>query len=177
MTGRQYCIRLMVPFAAFLSLSGCWWFGWGRDNEHVLAVGQPGPALRCAEAAALPSDTAIIGPEGGELSVGNNELEIPPDALTTSVQLVFSRLPGDSAVVEVDREVRFDNEKSATLVIDLNGCDAIALDSREWFVWRLHPRIRSQSQKLHTKFEIDRTLRGGQATVLIDSTSVFMIAN
>lgn len=179
MTGRKYRVRLMALFVAFVWLSGCSWLGvGGPDGEDVIDVGTPGNALPCAEFAAS-ADTQIVGPgEAAQLNSGNSRLIIPANAMPENRQLIFRQLPGDSAMVEVDQEIRFDNNKSATLIVDVSRCDSTMLGNSEWFVWRVHPATRSQSQKLRTRFEQDSIMRrGARAVTVIDSTSGFLIAN
>lgn len=178
MTRTQSDTLLVLP-AVLLLLSGCSHLGIGRpDGEEVIDVGSPGPALTCQTTGPVPADTQVVGPGGGQLTVGNNLLVIPANAVQDNIQMIFTRLPGDSIRLQVEPKVRFVNNKSASLIIDVSGCDSDTLRSRSWSIWRIHPSTRSQSQKLRTRFEDDLTLRrGARATTRIDSTSVYMIAN
>lgn len=179
MTLRECGTRLLIPVAMLLWLSGCSSLvRGGAEREDVIDVGQPDSVLTCdrdEEAA----DTDTIGPEGGQLMSGRNVLTIPDSAIMEERPLTFRQLPGNSVGVEVDEEVEFDNNKSATLVIDIQGCVNSLPRNGEWFVWRINTTDRSQSQKLRTRFEGDAALRNGgaRAVTLIDSTSVYMIAN
>jgi hypothetical protein len=67
------------------------------------------------------ADSALIGPAGGTLRVGNNELVVPPGALLESVML-RGEVPADTVA-----SIRFSPEgltfhRPAGLVLDAQGC-------------------------------------------------------
>ena len=80
----------------------------------------PGRLVAC-ERRDVAADSALIGPAGGTLRVGANELVVPPGALTAAV-MVRGEVPEDTVA-----SIRLFPEglvfrKPAGLVLDTDGC-------------------------------------------------------
>ncbi|HWE41782.1 MAG TPA: hypothetical protein VG432_04710 [Gemmatimonadaceae bacterium] len=66
--------------------------------------------------------TAVIGPRGGVLRVGNNYLAVPAGALDAQVRIVGEVVVGEMAAIRFEPEgLRF--ARPATLLLDAHGCD------------------------------------------------------
>jgi hypothetical protein len=80
----------------------------------------PGRLVACEQRIAA-ADSAVIGPSGGTLRVGNNDLVVPPGALTQSI-LLRGEVPADTVA-----SIRLSPEglvfrRPAGLVLDAAGC-------------------------------------------------------
>ena len=142
-------------------------------GEQIIEFGTPAQSLSCPQPglAARP-DTQVIGVAGGQLRSGNVELTIPAGALPDERRFVLRRDSGQAAgaTVEGQGPVQFQNNMSARLTFDVSGCDQEEIERQSWWVWRLNPE-EGRSQKLSTVINPNR------AMTMIDSTSVFLIAN
>jgi hypothetical protein len=92
-----------------------------RGEQHGVSAMAPGRLVACEQRVAA-ADSAFIGPSGGTLRVGNNELVVPPGALTHSV-MVRGEVPADTVA-----SIRLFPEglvfrRPAGLVLDAAGCD------------------------------------------------------
>ncbi|HEX6306859.1 MAG TPA: hypothetical protein VFZ69_01660 [Longimicrobiales bacterium] len=173
--------RLAVAVAAFLISSGCHPTAQLLlpPAEEVIEVGTPGTPLVCAHTALRPdSVVGRIGATGGTLQSGAGEFMVPPAAVSEDHDFVLTPLEGDSVGVRVEgRRVRAPERGrvrfnvSPTLRIDVSRCDDDVIDEGEWFIWRLVETAGGQSQKLRTH------INTVHATVRVDSTSRYMIAN
>jgi hypothetical protein len=91
-----------------------------RFAANAKAGNAPGRLVAC-ERRNVVADSALIGPAGGTLRVGANELVVPPGALATSV-MVRGEVPEDTVA-----SIRLFPEglafrKPAGLVLDTQGC-------------------------------------------------------
>ncbi|MBR9988128.1 MAG: hypothetical protein KFH98_00140 [Gemmatimonadetes bacterium] len=166
----------LLAALAVLLVSGCAPpFGQFPPGEDVIEVGTPGEYLTCARtAAAARPDTQVVGPPGGQLMSGANQLTIPANALPENRTLVLRQEYGNrvGVVIDADPPVRFAGNRSATLIIDIGHCDSDEIgDLSRWSVWRMAPPRGNQSQRLRT------FVAGSRMRTQIDSTSGFMIAN
>jgi hypothetical protein len=86
-------------------------------GESVMA---PGRVVACTQREAA-ADSALIGPAGGTLRVGNNELVVPPGALAEPV-IVRGEIPADTiaSIRLLPEGLVF--RKAAGLVLDTTGC-------------------------------------------------------
>ncbi|MGH7447849.1 MAG: hypothetical protein ACRELT_09845 [Longimicrobiales bacterium] len=114
----------------------------------------------------------MIGPAGGTLRSGRDELNIPPSAVTSARTFVLQREPRERIGVRIEASpnVPFENNMSATLTIDFRDCTDLEIGSNPWWVWRMDSTGVS-GQKLFTR------IAGKRAITRIDSTSAYMIAN
>jgi hypothetical protein len=92
-----------------------------RGGQYGVSAMTPGRLVACEQRIAA-ADSALIGPSGGTLRVGNNELVVPPGALTQSV-LLRGEVPADTVA-----SIRLFPEglvfrRPAGLVLDAAGCD------------------------------------------------------
>ena len=169
----EYRRPLLMACAVLLSTAGCTqplidnlpFIG----GEDVLDVGTPTAFLTCAQPVGKSEDTEMVDDNGKTLHAGHNQLAIPSNAMPGNRRLVFSQPAGNQIRVEVDSAVKFKNDRSAVLRIDLRHCTA-SEKAGTWFIWRMSEG-RGESQKLRT------VMTPVQAVTVIDSTSVFMIAN
>jgi hypothetical protein len=91
-----------------------------RGEQFGLSAMMPGRLVACEQRIAA-ADSALIGPSGGTLRVGNNELVVPPGALTENV-LLRGEVPADTVA-----SIRLSPEglvfrRPAGLVLDAAGC-------------------------------------------------------
>jgi hypothetical protein len=89
----------------------------GSGGNASTAADRP---LACMVPAAL-TDSALIGPSGGELDVGPHRLIIPPGALTTTMWLSGTVPAGNSLRIDFQPEgLQF--KKPAGLILDASSC-------------------------------------------------------
>ena len=138
-------------------------------GEDVLDVGTPTTFLTCAQPVGPSEDSEVVDDNGKTLNAGRNQLTIPSNAMPGSRRLVFRQPASNRIGVEVDSAVKFKNDRSAVLRIDLRHCTDME-KAGTWYIWRMSEG-RGESQKLRT------LITPVQAITMIDSTSVFMIAN
>lgn len=91
-----------------------------RGQPFGATATAPGQLVACEQRIAA-ADSALIGPSGGTLRVGNNELVVAPGALTESVML-RGEVPADTVA-----SIRLFPEglvfrRPAGLVLDAAGC-------------------------------------------------------
>ena len=73
--------------------------------------------------------TATIGPEGGTLKVGDNLLEIPQGALSSSVEITGEQITGSTNSVRFSPEgLQFD--KSAQLTMSYDNCLLVLIQKK-----------------------------------------------
>ena len=168
MTRSETRTRLLMVMVLFAPLTGCrtlW------TPEQIIEYGTPSEFLTCSQAGAGARVDTVIGPRGGTLRAGGSELTIPEGALTAERRFVLQEETGQRVGVTIDDpRTAARLLKPATLKIDVSRCTESERENpRDWSVWRMGERDRSQ--KLRTQ------LSSRHATTVIDSTSVFMIAN
>jgi hypothetical protein len=91
-----------------------------RGGQYGVSAMTPGRLVAC-ERRSSAADSAVIGPSGGVLRVGNNDLVVPPGALTQSI-LLRGEVPADTVA-----SIRLSPEglvfrRPAGLVLDAAGC-------------------------------------------------------
>ncbi|HET6701545.1 MAG TPA: hypothetical protein VFH14_07070 [Gemmatimonadaceae bacterium] len=91
-----------------------------RGEQFGLSAMMPGRLVACEQRTAA-ADSAFIGPSGGTLRVGNNELVVPPGAVTEGVML-RGEVPADTVA-----SIRLFPEglvfrRPAGLALDAAGC-------------------------------------------------------
>lgn len=91
-----------------------------RANPFGASAVAPGRVIACEQRTAA-ADSALIGPSGGTLRVGNNELVVPPGALLKPVMLRGEVPPDTIASIRLSPEgLTF--RRPAGLVLDVSGC-------------------------------------------------------
>jgi hypothetical protein len=147
--------------ALMLPLAYCATIG----QERVLYTGQPDAVLVCPRTVpAPPADRFRIGPIGGHLRVGENELRIPPHALSRDVIVTFGENPSDTVGVTLDTEgAEFAHE--VELVISMERCGSVGSN---WAIWRITPEAPPQM--------LDTRITGNRALTYFRSHSGFIIA-
>lgn len=173
MTSSERSPCLFIAVAMLLSVSGCTPAHMQRSfGEEVIEVGTPSVYLTCSQAGTLPpADQKSIGPGGGRLQTGDNELNIPRSAVPVARPFTLEQEPRDRVGVTVNRHVpQGPFARSAILFIDFSRCTESEIGDVDWHVWRMDS-TGLQGQKLRT------WLAGSRAMTFIDRTSVYMIAN
>lgn len=137
--------------------------------ERVLFTGQPDTVLVCPRTGpAPPADRFRIGPVGGHLRVGENELRIPPLALSREVVVTFGENPSDTVGVTLDTEgAEFAHD--VELVISMQRCGNVGSN---WSIWRITPQ--SPPQMLATRITGNRArtrFRGHSGFIIAGRTS------
>lgn len=160
---RQHGCRTHAFFLAvlLLPLASC-----AVPRERVLGTGQPANVLVCARTApAPPANRFNIGPNGGLLRVGENELRIPRHALNREVVVTFAENPSDTVGVRLDTEnVQF--ELPVELVISMRRCGNVGT---AWNIWRIRPQ--TAPEQLKTR------IHGNMARAWVEQHSGFIVAS
>lgn len=123
-------------------------------REQVRSTGSLTPPLVCARTApAPPADRFRVGPNGGLLRVGGNELRIPKNALSREVIVTFGENPSDTVGVTLDTEnVQF--EHPVELVISMQRCTD---PGTAWSIWRIRPQTAPEELETRITGRIART--------------------
>lgn len=93
----------------------------GLSLSTAALPGGKGLAQACRQHATY-ADSALIGPAGGTLRVGLNELIVPPGALGSPTMIVGTVPEGTTGTIRLEPSgLRF--KKPAGLRLDVTGCD------------------------------------------------------
>jgi hypothetical protein len=96
-------------------------------NAGAANAGAPGQVVACSNRQSAVG-SALIGPSGGTLVVGNSRLIVPPGALTEPT-LISGTVP-DTAIAIIEFEpTGLHFRKPAGLQLDVAGCNATTYDS------------------------------------------------
>jgi len=96
-------------------------------NTGASAAGAPGQVVACSNRTEA-SGSALIGPAGGTLVVGNSRLIIPPGAVTEPT-LISGTVPDTTIAIIQFEPTGLQFKKPAGLQLDVSGCNATADDS------------------------------------------------
>lgn len=90
------------------------------SNREAQSFGSNGQLVSCSQRAAR-ADSALIGPAGGTLVVGNNKLIVPAGALTQPV-MISGTVPAEPYAAIHFEPSGLHFRKPAGLVLDGSGC-------------------------------------------------------
>jgi hypothetical protein len=98
--------------------------GWRRPDSGIRTQSANGQLLVCSRRQAVEG-SAVIGPSGGELIVGENRLIVPPGALIEPT-LITGTVPADTIASIHFEPQGLQFRKPAGLVINARGCGPVS---------------------------------------------------
>ncbi len=92
------------------------------DTAGTVPVGGPGQGLLTCEPQPYEAQTMVIGLAGGQINVGNHNLQVPPLALLEDVAITVEQIEGSARSVRLSPEgLHF--AIPATLTLSYTGCE------------------------------------------------------